>query len=170
MMINWVIAVMLVAAAPQRNGQADVLFERAVQKETADGDLKGAIEMYRKLAAGANRAVAAKALIRMGQCYEKLGDADARKAYERVVREFADQKDAVAEAHRRLGDKPGVVARMIERPAEENDEKRTILGESPRMRHPVRVSPDGSQIAFISRDLTPGAPPAELHVVRTDGT
>src|SRR5512140_9763 len=125
MRCTWVVIGILgglaLAAAPQRNGQADVLFERAVQKETADGDLKGAIEMYRKLAAGANRAVAAKALIRMGQCYEKLGDADARKAYERVVREFADQKDAVAEARRRLGDKPGVVARLIERPAGVNE-------------------------------------------------
>ena len=57
MRCTWVVIGILgglaLAAAPQRNGQADVLFERAVQKETADGDLKGAVEMYRKLAAGA---------------------------------------------------------------------------------------------------------------------
>jgi hypothetical protein len=32
----------------------------------------------------------------MGQCYEKLGGAEARKTYERVMPEFADQKEAVA--------------------------------------------------------------------------
>lgn len=86
----------LALAAPQRNGQADILFERAVQKETAEGDLKAALELYRQAVAkaGANRSVAAKALIRIGQCHEKLGEADARKAYERVVREFGDQKEA----------------------------------------------------------------------------
>ena len=58
--------------------------------------------MYRKVGQGGNRVVAAKALVRMGQCYEKLGDAGARKAYERVVRDFADQKEAVEQARGRV--------------------------------------------------------------------
>ena len=76
--------------------------QAAIKKEVVDGDLKGAIEQYKKLAQGRDRAVAAKALVRMGQCYEKLGDAEARKAYERVLREYADQAGAVAEARARL--------------------------------------------------------------------
>ena len=55
------------------------MLEAAARKERVDGDLRGAIALYEKLARGANRAVAAMALARMGQCYEKLGDADARK-------------------------------------------------------------------------------------------
>ncbi len=74
--------------------------QAAIKAEMVDGDLKGAIELYRKLAAGGDRGVAAKALVRMGQCYEKLGDAQARQAYDRVVRDFADQKEA---AGRRQG-------------------------------------------------------------------
>jgi hypothetical protein len=31
----------------------------------------------------------------MAGCYQKLGDAQARAIYERVVREFGDQRDAV---------------------------------------------------------------------------
>src|SRR6185295_83722 len=68
----------------------------AIRKEMVEGDRKCAIALYEQVLASAmgNRAVAARALIRLGQCYEKLGNAEARKAYERVVKEFSDQKDA----------------------------------------------------------------------------
>jgi Tol biopolymer transport system component len=38
----------------------------------------------------------------MGQCYEKLGSAEAERAYQRVVREFGDQEEPVAQARTRL--------------------------------------------------------------------
>ena len=37
--------------------------------------------------------IAATALLHIGQCQEKLGQAEARKAYESVVKEFADQTE-----------------------------------------------------------------------------
>jgi tetratricopeptide (TPR) repeat protein len=77
----------------------EVALRAAMEKETVKGDLKGAIDQYKKLAQGKDRAVAAKALVRMGQCYEKLGDAEARKAYERVVREYADHGGGQAPDH-----------------------------------------------------------------------
>jgi Tol biopolymer transport system component len=80
-------------------------FEAATKKEMVDGDLAAAIQLYRKLAEGSDRAVAAKALMRMGQCYEKLGTAQAaesRKAYERLVRDFADQREVAEQARARL--------------------------------------------------------------------
>ena len=40
---------------------------------------------------GGNRAVAANALLHMGQCYEKLGKAEARKAYQKVLRRDSPQ-------------------------------------------------------------------------------
>ena len=89
-------------AEAQNADRSEVMLEAAARKERVDGDLRGAIALYEKLARGTNRAVAAMALVRMGQCYEKLGDADARKAYERAVREFGDQKEAVAQARARL--------------------------------------------------------------------
>ena len=85
-------------AIAQKGDQAEVQLKAAINKEVVDGDLKAAIDLYRKVAQSGNRPVAARALIRMGQCYEKLGDAQARKAYEQVVREFADQKEAVEQA------------------------------------------------------------------------
>jgi WD40 repeat protein len=55
---------------------------------------------------GKDRSLAAKALVRIGQCYEKLGDAESRKIYERVVREYADQKEATAAERAALGGPP----------------------------------------------------------------
>src|SRR6266700_286509 len=76
----------------------------ALHQEEVQGDLKGAIAAYQKVVAmpGVSRKTAADALVRMGQCYEKLGDVESRKAYERVVRDYADQKEAVTLARARL--------------------------------------------------------------------
>jgi len=103
------LAVFLAAllAAGQKNDQAELALKAAMNKELVDGDLKGAIEQYKKIAAlpGAGRATVATALLRMGQCHEKLGAADtqeARKAYEQVVREYGDQAAVAAEARIKL--------------------------------------------------------------------
>jgi Tol biopolymer transport system component len=90
--------------AQQNNGQGEKLLASAQHKATVDGDLKGAIDEYKKIVAGAgaNRTLAAQALVRMAECYQKLGDGESRKIYERIVREFGDQKEAAAQARTRL--------------------------------------------------------------------
>jgi Tol biopolymer transport system component len=87
-----------------KDDRAEVALQAALKKEAVDGDLKGAIEQYKKIVAqpGAGRATVATALLRMGQCHEKLGSAEARTAYQRVVRDFADQAEIVAQARVRL--------------------------------------------------------------------
>lgn len=108
-----------VVAAPRQSGSAEKQLEAAIHQEVVLGDLKAAIEQYKKVAQSGNRAAAAKALVRMGECYEKLGDAEARKAYERVVREFGDQREAAETARARLAadreSRPagGIVARQV---------------------------------------------------------
>jgi Tol biopolymer transport system component len=99
----------IVAVAAQQGTRptttAAAQFEAAQKKEVVDGDLAAAIALYRKLAEGADRAVAAKALVRMGECYEKLGAAqkgEARKAYEQAIARFGDQAAVVATARARL--------------------------------------------------------------------
>lgn len=100
--LSLLVALAIMPCLAQQPVSADVQLKAAVTKEVVDGDLKAAIEMYRTLSQGADRAVAAKALVRMGQCYEKLGQADARQSYEQVLAKFAYQADAVAEARARL--------------------------------------------------------------------
>jgi Tol biopolymer transport system component len=88
----------------QKNHQAEMLLQEAKHRALVDGDLKRAIEICQRIVAepNGNRAAVAKALVQMGQYYEKLGRAEARKAYERVVSEYADQTQAVATARSRL--------------------------------------------------------------------
>jgi Tol biopolymer transport system component len=93
-----------VSAQVQKEHQPALLLEEAAKKELVDGDLKGAIETCQRILglAGVPRAVVARALLHLGQCYEKLGDTEARKAYERIVREFADQPEEATQARARL--------------------------------------------------------------------
>jgi len=115
------ILTLALAAGAQRNDSAEVLLRAAMDKETVDGDLKAAIEQYKKVLAraGSNRAVAAQALVGLGICYERQGNAEARKTYDRVLREFADQPEAVRQARGRLaglGNRPfstGLAVRQI---------------------------------------------------------
>jgi tetratricopeptide (TPR) repeat protein len=96
---------LLAMAAGADDKKAAMLIQAAEAKETIQGDLKAAIELYGQAAkeAGPNRSLAAKSLLRMAECYQKTGNAEARKIYEQVVREYGDQKEAVAEARARLG-------------------------------------------------------------------
>jgi len=95
-------------AIPQSGGKtgekAEVLLAAAEHKQLVDGDLEAAIRDYKNILAGyaSNHPVAAKALVEMGKCYEKLGQAEAQKAYERVLRDYADQQEQAAEARMRL--------------------------------------------------------------------
>jgi Tol biopolymer transport system component len=91
--------------ARQTAAEAERLLASAHHKATINGDLTGAIEEYKKVvaAAGSNRVLAAQALLRMAECHQKLGDTAARAIYERLVRDYADQKDAAAMARTRLG-------------------------------------------------------------------
>ncbi|MBE3132079.1 MAG: PD40 domain-containing protein [Acidobacteria bacterium] len=80
------------------------LFQQALVKEQADGDLRAAIAMYQRIVRdfAGDRVLAAKALVQMGRCHEKLGSQDARKAYEQVLKEYADQAEAAGYARARL--------------------------------------------------------------------
>jgi len=83
---------------------AEELFQAGLYQEEVQGDLEQAIQLYRQLVDeyGSNRAVAARALLHVGQCYEKLGREEAANAYERLLRDYADQSDMAAEARTRL--------------------------------------------------------------------
>ena len=104
MTILTLVVMAVLAAAPQNQDKAEVALKAAMDKEILDGNLKAAIEQYRKIAATyrGNRSVAARALLQLGQCHEKQGDTEARKAYDQLVREYGDQKEPVATARTRL--------------------------------------------------------------------
>ncbi len=88
----------------QENRSAEVLLGAALHQEEVEGNLEQAIESYKKFLSEYpdNRPLAAKALFQMGRCYEKLGNAEARKAYERLIRDYADQSEQAKLARARL--------------------------------------------------------------------
>lgn len=110
---------LLIALSPdtaaQKSQSADVLLGAALHQEEVEGNLEAAIETYKKILESypGNRPIAAKALLQMGRCYEKLGTDEARKAYERLVRDYADQSEAAALARTRLAAlrKPAAVSK-----------------------------------------------------------
>jgi Tol biopolymer transport system component len=111
LLLAMMIGAALLLGGPQSD-RPDQQLQSAINKEVVEGDLKGAIELYKKIAAqpGAGRTTVATALLRMGQCHEKLGNAEARTAYERVVRDYADQAGVAAEARARLAALTGASA------------------------------------------------------------
>jgi Tol biopolymer transport system component len=83
---------------------AEDLFQKGIQLEEVKGQLEKAIDLYKSIVEknATNKPVTAKALLHLGNCYEKLGKSEAKKAYDRIVREFADQQGVAAEARTRL--------------------------------------------------------------------
>ncbi len=80
------------------------LFQKGLAKERVDGDLRGAIEIYQKIAStqGMDRKLAAESLFRVAECQQALGNAEARKTYERILRDFADQRQVAVLAGNRM--------------------------------------------------------------------
>ena len=147
--LTWLLCATLSAgylASQAKNNKAEVALQAAIKTETVDGNLRGAIEQYKKIAAlpGAGRATVATALLRMGQCYEKLGAADtreARKAYEQVVREYADQAGIVTQARVRLAALGGPGGGLV---------TRRVLPDASGVRGVLTA--DGKYISHIDRD------------------
>ena len=140
------LAVILAAGAQSNEGERQL--KGAMNAELMNGDLKAAIKQYGEIAAKyakTNRRVAATALVHMAECYQKLGNAESRQVYERVVREYADQRDAVAMARVRLGRSEAATKSggMAARQVWTAPFRRGIYG---------GVSPDGHLVPYVNWD------------------
>ncbi len=82
------------------------LFQKALRLERNEGKLMEAIELYTKVATDAeNQSLAAQAQLRIGLCYEKLGQKSvkqAQEAFQKVVDNFPGQTEAVKVAQEKL--------------------------------------------------------------------
>src|SRR5262245_35515650 len=94
-----------VLAASAQTGEAARQLKAARNAELVDGDLNAAIKQYATIVAKyvkTDRTVTSMALIHMADCYQKMGNVESLKLYEQVVRDYGDQKEAVAMARARL--------------------------------------------------------------------
>lgn len=157
-------ALLVMAGAQQRATTPEALFGAAIHQEEAEGNLEAAIATYKQFLArhASNRPLAAKAQLHLGLCYEKLGNAEARKAYERVLSEYPEQPEPASQARARLA-ALGPVKPSDSRGAGE----KAVLIKELRLessQEPHALSPDGNKIAYtkrggnlVVRDLVSGA-------------
>jgi Tol biopolymer transport system component len=89
------ILTMISYSTAQKVSESELQFREAVHKQQVRGDLPAAIKLYQNIAASktADRAVKARALLQLAECYEKLGQ-QSERVYEQIVRDFADQPAA----------------------------------------------------------------------------
>ncbi len=77
---------------------SEKLFQQGMMKEEGEGNLNEAIVAYNQIVndISEDRKLRAKALLQVGICYEKQGNQKARKSYQKLIVEFADQPDIAA--------------------------------------------------------------------------
>jgi Tol biopolymer transport system component len=139
----------LILARPTGAGQDPaVTLQRAIQLETVDGNLNAAIEHYKQVikSNGGNRSVAAQALLRLGGCYEKLGQEEALKTYQQLVNDYADQQQEVKLARQRLA----ALTKGTEAAASAPKFRRMEIPGKPPHRSGAMLSPDGTRFAFVA--------------------
>ncbi len=86
---------------------ANELYEAAVFKKDADGDMLGAIKLFNEIVEQYpnNRKIAAKSQLQIGMCYEKLGQKNitqAQEAFQKVISNYPLQSEEVKAAANEL--------------------------------------------------------------------
>jgi len=105
--------------------------------------LAAGLKLFEEVSQSTERNLAARALLHLGDCRQMQGAAESRKSYERVVREFGDQREVAAEAQARLAGLPsgagsGIVTRQI--------------WTGPKVDTSGAISPDGRSLLFVDWD------------------
>jgi len=113
-----VLVCLLGAPVLLQSQSAAALFEQALLKENAEGSLNEAIAIFSRIAEDktADAAIRAKAQLHVGICHEKLGNAQARGAYERLIADFPQQTSEVTAARARLAALAAAATPAPERP------------------------------------------------------
>jgi Tol biopolymer transport system component len=150
----FVLAALVLAPADlavQSSQSADALFGAALHHEEVEGDYEKAIETYKKLLAefSDNRPLAARAQFRIGVCYEKLGLEEAEKAFQKVLDNFPDQKEAVKQAREKLSLLQKARA-IVEK--EDQGIKMTKIPINREKYYSYTISPDGKKLANLTRE------------------
>ena len=105
------LAVMVLSSGWARAESLSERLQKGIYTEETVGDLDAARGIYQKIVADAkaDRAVAAQAQFRLAQCLLKQEKGEqAVAAFQKVIDEFADQKELVAKARQHVPPRPGL--------------------------------------------------------------
>ena len=125
------------------------LFQKALTKEKAEGDLEGAIEIYKKIVEkfSQDRTLAAKAQLHIGLCYEKLGLSEAERAFQSVLDNFPEQSEVVTLARQKISSLQ-IAKRVIEKGTD--DLSLQMIYEYGAYVDLGAPSPDGQYLSYIN--------------------
>ena len=128
---------LLVSAAVLVGQNGNDLYQQGLAREAA-GDIQGAIQIFERIVRdfSSNRTLTARALLQLGRWSDLLGQDQSRRYYERVVRDYGDQTAAVAEARKRLNDRPTAPIEI-----------KTPFTHDP---WSFALSPDGRRLVFVA--------------------
>lgn len=129
----------------------DDLFQQALDQERGRRDIAAAIRIYERILKEfpANRALMARTLAQLGDCYEKLGQSRAQEYYQQVIARYPEQTDMVGKARARLASLTGVSANPLP-----STRLEFVLPAGTYLAHAFRngvdISPDGKRMAFVA--------------------
>jgi hypothetical protein len=142
---------------------AEQLYKSGLYEEEVGGDLQKAITIYQDLLKRFpdSREAAAKAQLHIGLCYEKLGTAEAEKAFQKVIDNYPEQSEAVREARQKLALLSKSRVPMKTGTSEFNTRR---IWSGPDVEIEGTISPDGRFLTFVDwetgdlalRDLASG--------------
>lgn len=145
-----------VVRAVDRDGERRL--QQGIALMETKGDLNGAAKVFEEVARSSDRNLAARSLLYLGQCYEKLGKTEAERAYRRIVSEFGEQQEVVTEARTRLA----AIQKAQGTPGAGPSVR--MIWSDPNAGFENAPSPDGRYLSFVDwdtgdlavRDLTTG--------------
>jgi Tol biopolymer transport system component len=105
-LIFLIICLLISVVSSGQQKQADKLLREAIYKEEVNGNLDEAIKDYQAIVNDfpGEREIAARALLRKGLCYERLGNQKATEAYKQIIDKYPDQVSLVTQAKERLAE------------------------------------------------------------------
>jgi Tol biopolymer transport system component len=129
------------------------LFQKALRLERNEGKLMEAVTLYEKVVVESeDKSLSAKAQLRIGLCYEKLGQKkveQAQQAFEKVITNYPNETETVQLARQKLSRL--VQAKSVLQKGDEGlkfvkIEADRLIGEN------AEISPDGRYISFVDWD------------------
>jgi len=144
-----------------QNNDGEKLYQEALFYMEGMGNYAEAIEKFEKVARdhANNQPLAARALLMLGKCHEKLGRQEAKDAYNRIIENYSDQREVVLEARSRL-----LALSERTRKVDRSAMRASQLWSGDGVDNLGAPSPDGNYLSFVNwmtgdlamRDLSTG--------------
>jgi hypothetical protein len=132
----------------QSSEDPKILYEKAKYTMETKGDLQEAINIFKQIvdSGNAERSLRAKALFHIGFCNERLGNREAKKAYQEIIQNYGEQKETVAKARERLSQLNLMAMKIAKTALKPKFTKIKIPSE---LSWNAATSPDGQQLLLV---------------------